>query len=453
MQRLNALIDRMWRYGSRPCLEEDAAVYTYTDLLARCARMDEELQRMRIRPGSVLALQADYSLTATALLLAALTRACVVALIPRDRNVRTYVEDACADDLFKIDAEGKVSRERIGGPCDNPLLVKLRSRGEGGIVLFTSGSTGRPKAALQSTERFLSKFDKPGRVFRTLGFLLFDHIAGLDTLFYTLSSGGTLIVTRRREPDHIAALIESHRVEVLPVSPSFLRLFCLADASHSRDLSSLKVITYGSEPMDARTLALMNECFPNVQISQKYGTTETGSPRTVSRGNESLWLKLAAQGGLETKVVEGVLWLRGESTILGYLNAPSPIDAEGWYCTGDLVDVDGEWLRFRGRAADVINVGGENVSPAEVEQAILELDFVRAAVVEGEKHVLLGQIVTARVALSGEADVHDAAKGIRRYCSGRLAPYKVPVKIQIVDEELIGGRQKKMRSVAAATRH
>ena len=116
----------------------------------------------------------------------------------------------------------------------------------------------------------------------------------------------------------------------------------------SADLSSLKIITYGSEPMDPRTLALLNERFPGCRISQKYGTTETGSPRSASRANDSLWLKLGGDG-VEMKVVDGVLHLRSESTILGYLNAPSPVDAEGWYCTGDLVEVDGEWIRFRGQ--------------------------------------------------------------------------------------------------------
>jgi long-chain acyl-CoA synthetase len=446
MNRLGLFIDRMRSHGSRPCIEDAHTAHTYADVLAACERWQGELERMGIRSGSVIGLQADYSLTATAVLLAALLRGCIVAMIPGGRNVTKYLEDACADEFLSVDDESEVRRETLTVTREHPLLAKVRASGEGGIVLFTSGSTGRPKAALQSTERFLSKFVKPGKRFRTLGFLLFDHIAGLDTLFYTLSSGGAPIVTHRRDPDSVSAVIEAHRVEVLPVSPSFLRLFCLAQAARERNLSSLKIITYGSEPMDTTTLALLNERFPHVQISQKYGTTETGSPRTVSRGNESLWLKLGT--GLEARVVDGVLWLRGESTILGYLNAPSPIDEEGWYCTGDLVDVDGEWLRFRGRAADVINVGGENVSPAEVEQTILELDFVRAAVVEGEKHVLLGQIVTARVALLGRVEEREATKEIRRHCAGRLARHKVPVKVSIVAEELIGGRQKKMRSGA-----
>jgi acyl-CoA synthetase (AMP-forming)/AMP-acid ligase II len=301
---------------------------------------------------------------------------------------------------------------------------------------------------LQSLERFLHKFDKPGRRYRTLAFLLFDHVAGIDTLFYTLASGGTLVTTRDRTPDAICELIESARVEVLPASPSFLRLMCLRAGASDRDLGTLKIITYGSEPMDPSTLARLGSQFPNAEIIQKYGTTETGSPRSKSRGRDSLWLRIKS-AELETRVVDEVLHIRSEGMILGYLNAPSPIDGDGWYCTGDLVDVEtdseGEWIRFRGRASDAINVGGEKVSPAEVEQTILELPFVKDVVVRGEPHAMLGQIVTARVTLLGDTDEKTATKQIRKRCRARLAPYKVPVKIAIVADGLTSDRQKALR--------
>jgi long-chain acyl-CoA synthetase len=448
MSRLASLIDRMSGYGPLSCIEDGEATCTYAEMLRECQHLGTSLDAADIRPGCVVGLQAEYSLTGTALLLAALLRACVVALIPRDRNVSPCLEDARVEELFSIDTAGNIQRRSIGPPTSHPLLDDLRRTGQGGIVLFTSGSTGRPKAALQSVERFLTKFAAPGRRFRTLGFLMFDHVAGLDTLFYTLSSGGSLIVTQKRDPDAVCALIESHRVEVLPVSPSFLRLMCLSQSAVARDLSSLKIITYGSEPMDPTTLALINGYFPEAQISQKYGTTETGSPKSVSRGNDSLWIKLSPPGkggGLETRVVDGILWLRGESTILGYLNAPSPVDEAGWYCTGDLVEVDGEWLRFKGRAAEAINVGGEKVAPAEVEHIILELDFVRDVVVLGEKNALLGEIVTAQVCLARPLDPQAVARDIRRHCGERLARYKVPVKIAVVTHDLVGERQKRLR--------
>ena len=187
--------------------------------------------------------------------------------------------------------------------------------------------------------------------------------------------------------------------------------------------------------MDPRTLALLNQRFPSCRISQKYGTTETGSPRSASRDNNSLWLKLGGDG-VEVKVVDGVLHLRSESTILGYLNAPSPIDADGWYCTGDLVDVDGEWIRFRGRSSDQINVGGEKVAPSEVEQVLLELDFVREAVVSGESNPIMGQVVAARIVLTEAVDERDAVRRIRIHCRSRLARHMIPVKVHCVSASL-----------------
>lgn len=449
MSRFVHFLEQLQSYAPQLCMEGGGPSYTYAELLEELERWQSRLDKLNIAAGSIVGVRADYSLSAVAALLALFSRRAIAALIPRDRDAAHYLLDARAAALLELNVDGSYQWRSVAHPASHPLLDRLRTAGEGGVVIFTSGSTGRPKAALQSLERFLYKFRKPRRRFRTLAFLLFDHVAGLDTLFYTLASGGTLILTRRRDPKSILELIESHNVEVLPTSPSFLRLLCVAGDDGEHDLSSLKIITYGSEPMDPSTLARLNARFPNAQISQKYGTTETGSPRSMSRGNDSLWLKIKSDG-VETKVVDEVLWIRSEGIMLGYLNAPSPVDEQGWYCTGDLVDVDEEWIKFRGRAADAINVGGEKVAPAEVEQSILELDFVRDALVSGEPHALMGQIVTARVALTTTAlDPKQAAKRIRLHCRERLASYKVPVKVDIVAEGFANDRHKAQRKRAS----
>jgi long-chain acyl-CoA synthetase len=445
MTRLSKFVETLRTYSSRPCIECDGEIFTYLNLMEEVDRWHERFNQLDVKPGSVIAVRADYSLSSIAALISLLLRRAVAALVPRDRAHQHYVQDCHAIALLDVRTDGDYDWQPEACKTTHPLLARMRAANEGGFVVFTSGSTGRPKAALQSTERFLYKFRKPGRCFRTLAFLLFDHIAGLDTVFYTLMSGGTLILTRRRDPSSIAGLIAAYRVEVLPTSPSFLRLLCLSSNDCIDDLSSLKVITYGSEPMDPVTLVKLNTRLPHVQIIQKYGTTETGSPRTVSRGNESLWLKFQSDG-FEAKVVDDVLWIRSESTLLGYLNAPSPVDEEGWYCTSDLVDVDGPWIRFRGRTSDTISVGGEKVSPAEVEHCILELAVVCEAAVSGEPHSMLGQIVTARVALSDpNLDPKIVTTSIWQHCRRRLAHYKAPIKIEIVAGGLTDDRQKVSR--------
>jgi long-chain acyl-CoA synthetase len=445
MTRLSKFIETLGSYSSRRSIECDGETYTYLDLMEEVDHWQDRFRQLDVQSGAVVGVRADYSLSSIAALISLLSRRALAALVPRDRAFQGYVQDCHAIALLDVRTDGSYDWQPIACETTHPLLDRMRAANEGGLVVFTSGSTGRPKAALQSTERFLYKFRKPGRCFRTLAFLLFDHIAGLDTVFYTLMSGGALILTRRRDPRSIAGLIEAYRVEVLPTSPSFLRLLCVSAKDFTHDLSSLKVITYGSEPMDPATLAKVNALFPHAQITQKYGTTETGSPRTVSRGNESVWLKFQSDG-FESKVVDDVLWIRSESTLLGYLNAPSPVDEEGWYCTSDLVDVDGPWIRFRGRVSDTINVGGEKVVPAEVEHCILELDFVCEAVVRGEPHSMLGQIVTARVGLANpDLNPKAVTTSIWQHCRRRLAPHKAPVKVEIVAGGLTDDRQKARR--------
>lgn len=450
MSRLARFLGALDEYSSRPCIDDGNHSYRYAELLEEIRRWQSSFDELNVRPGTVVGVSADYSLAAVAALLALFAKHVIAALIPRGGDVRRYLADAHVSAFLEVDEDGSYRWCSVSKPPSHPLLDSLRRAGEGGVVVFTSGSTGCPKAALQSVERFLYKFRRPGRCLRTLAFMRFDHIAGLDTLFYTLASGGTVIFTRRRDPGAILELIESCKVEVLPTSPSFLRMLCKSRNDREYDLSSLKVVTYGAEAMDSSTLGRVNSLFPAAQISQKYGTTETGSPRSVSRSNESLWLKMSKED-VETKVVDGVLWIRWEGTILGYLNAPSPVDEQGWYCTGDLVDVDGDWIRFRGRTTDIINVGGEKVSPIEVEQSILELDFVRDAVVSAQAHSLVGQIVTARVLLTASApEPKQAVKLIRRHCRERLASYKVPVSVEIASDSFSNDRQKVQRRPATS---
>ena len=444
MTRLLQLFAKLRSYGDSPCMETIRDQYTYAHLLREIEAWQMRLEEYELRPGDVVAVRAGHSFAATAALFAIVSRDAVAAMIPGDRDLQRYLADAHATALLELDPDGNHRLTALPAPPVHPLLERLRAEHEGGLVIFTSGSTGHPKAAVHSIERFLHKYDKQGRRLRTLAFLLLDHIAGLDTLFYTLANGGTVILTQRRDPQSIMQLISSHRIEVLPASPSFLRAVCALPPPIRAQLSSLRVVTYGSEPMDSGTLERLNGLLPNVQIIQKYGTTETGAPRCTSRSNDSLWLRIEGEG-VRCRVIDDVLWLRSEGTILGYLNAPSPIDEGGWYCTGDLVDTDGEWIRFRGRLSDTINVGGEKVAPVQVEQVILELDFVQAAVVSGESHPLMGQVVAARVSLAANClQGSEAVKRIRAHCMRRLPAHKVPLRI-LITTDLVSERHKTRR--------
>jgi acyl-coenzyme A synthetase/AMP-(fatty) acid ligase len=119
---------------------------------------------------------------------------------------------------------------------------------------------------------------------------------------------------------------------------------------------------------------------------------------------------------------------------------------DGWFKTGDLVEeLEAGYLRIKGRAKEIINVGGEKVLPAEVESVVFELDFVEDCMVFGEKNAITGQNVAVQVVLKCSFDQKEAKKLIRQHCKELLDIYKVPVKFNFVEKTNFGERFKKKR--------
>jgi acyl-CoA synthetase (AMP-forming)/AMP-acid ligase II len=137
--------------------------------------------------------------------------------------------------------------------------------------------------------------------------------------------------------------------------------------------------------------------------------------------------------------------------MLGYLNAPSPFDAEGWLNTGDAVIVDGEWFRILGRQSDMIIVGGAKVFPAEVESVLLQAPNVADALCYGEKDLFLGARVVAKVVLGEAEDPVALRERLRLFCLGRLDRFKVPIRFEVVPSWEHLGEFKKKRVPQRAT--
>lgn len=432
--------------GDVPRLFVDGRWHSATELVAAVDSWKEKLQPALPHSGAVLGLQAQLGFESLACLLAAWQLRAIVALLPLGSDRAQSARDALCELVVCADAGGEWQIEVARAIGRDPLLESLRAQGEPGVILFTSGSSGRPRAAVHALSRLWGKYGNRGRALRTLAMLQMDHLAGLDALLYTLHAGGAVVTARARTPEAACEAIEAARVEVLAASPSFLRLLCLTDSAWLADLSSVAIVTYGSEAMDPATLARVNALFPRARISQKYGTTELGAPRTASEASDSLWIRLGGEG-VEVQVRDGVLWMRSPYQFLGYLGLPSPFDADGWYCTGDRVECRDGWIRILGRASELISVGGEKVTPAQVEAAILELPEVAAVVVSGEANALLGQIVVARVEL-GAALPGDPERRIRQHCRQRLPAWQVPVRVEVV-RGLVGERHKTRRMQGA----
>ena len=349
---------------------------------------------------------------------------------------------------IKFEGDGACWSAASGGTVDHPLLRQLVHQGAPGLILFSSGSTGDSKASVLDFDKLLAKFQDARPAYRTLSFLLLDHIGGINTLFHVLCHGGTLVTAEDRSPRSVCTAIETHRVQLLPTTPTFLRMLLIAEAPKQHDLSSLEIITYGTEPMPASTLAAVREAFPTVRLKQTYGLSELGILPTQSRSSDSPWLKLGG-GMFEHRVVDGVLWLRSQTAMLGYLNAPSPFDMDGWFNTQDLVEVDGEYMRILGRKSELINVGGEKVHPTEIENVLLELENVKDVTVRGTPNPITGEVVVARITPTRTENPELFRRRIRKFCQARLERYKMPAVIEFVEADHHGVRFKKSRNATA----
>lgn len=401
-----------------------------------------------IPPACVVGLESDFSPATIAILLVLIEKNTVVVPFDihyTDKN-NSKKEIAQLDYLISVESEDEIiiTKSKTSQEPKNQLYQTLFERQVPGLVLFTSGSSGKPKGALHDFSKLLNKFTVKRKALRTINFLLFDHWGGLNTLFHILSNGGCVIVLDNRTPDYVCELIDKYEVELLPASPTFLNMLLMSRAYERNSLKSLKIISYGAEPMPENLLKHLNKIFPDIKLQQTYGLIELGVMRSQSENNDSLWVKIGGEG-YQTRVVNNILQIKSESAMLGYLNADSPFTEDGWFITGDFVEVKGYYFRILGRKSEMVNVGGEKVFPQEVENVILEDENVLDVLVYGEDNRITGKIVCAKVKYNSDEPASEIIKRIKTYCRLKLQSFKVPVKIEIVNETFESGRFKKTR--------
>jgi acyl-CoA synthetase (AMP-forming)/AMP-acid ligase II len=439
------LLDRLSEFSHRDAIVHRDRPITYAQLGTRLEEWLRVLGDKGLSAGSVVGVRGDYSPGICALFLAVASHRSVVVTLPMGEDARRHLDATQAEAFFDFADSDRWSFHAWSPGAPPPIVLKrLRDRGAAGLVVFTSGTTGQGKAALFDFDVLVERYRKARPGYRTLVFLLLDHLGGIHTMLHTLAHGGTLVISEERQPEAVARAIERHRIELLPTTPTFLRLLVISRVLERYDLSSLRLITYGTEPMPTSTLETLRRSFPGVCLKQTYGLTELGVLPTRSRASGSLWLELGGIG-CQARVVDDVLWLRSETAMLGYLNAPSPFDEDGWYNTHDVVEVDGPYIRILGRTTELINVGGQKVYPSEVESTLLEMDSVCEATVWGEANPVTGQVVAASVTLAQPEDLQSFERRLHHFCRGRLAAYKIPVVVEIVDGGHHGQRFKKVR--------
>jgi len=323
------------------------------------------------------------------------------------------------------------------------------------MIMYTSGTTGVPKGALMSHGKTLFNtlnaqiyFDLTSKDIMLVVMPLF-HSGGLNICAVPiLYQGGTAVVQSAFDPHETLALMEKHRVTAGLVVPTMLNFFLKKGGLDNFDLSSLRLLVIGGEPLP---VALIEEYEKrNICIRQVFGQTET-SIQLCQMPNEKDGKKIGSVGRsvfhADVRIVDkqgkdappgevGELILKGPTQMLGYWNNPEETAKsirDGWLYTGDLAKMDEEgYVYIVDRARDVIISGGENIYPAEIERVYASNPKILEVAVIGVPDTKWGEVGKALIVLKeGEAMTEEEAIG---FLKGKIAKYKIPKQVQFTDE-------------------
>ena len=419
MNILQKLTDR-WFGADHPFLIHPNATLTFSDITQQ-----EYVDLTDITRGDVVALIGDFDPLSIHTLLRLIEKDVIlVPLTVETRAQHEYFFDIAMVD-FVIEQN---SVKRIKHNKSNEYIHSLRSAGHAGLILFSTGTTGRPKAILHDFSKFMLRFETPRPTLKTINFLLFDHIGGLNTLLHTLFNRGTVVAPKSRNVEDILATCAEHEIEALPTTPTFLRMMLMSGLIPSRVPKSLKIITYGTERMDQPTLSALCELLPNIDFRQTFGMSELGIVRVKSEARDSLFMKIGGEG-VETRVRDNVLEIRSETRMLGYLNAKTPFDSDGWYNTKDIVEQRGDYFRVTGRSNEVINVGGLKFMASEVERVVIQYKNVELVKAEAKPNPITGQHVELTVQPSANTDFD--ISDLKIFLAKQLPNHMMPKRIRI----------------------
>jgi long-chain acyl-CoA synthetase len=326
------------------------------------------------------------------------------------------------------------------------------------VLLYTSGTSGRPRAAMLSHRALLANIEQAARVDPPMltgddvvfGVLPLFHVYGLNAVLgLVLRQQARLVLVEGFDVETSLAVIGSEAVTVLPVAPPVFAYWMSVPDLRER-LAGVRLVLSGSAPLSPELVASFSER-SGVAVHQGYGLTEAAPvvTSTLCSAHAKAGSVGAALPGIELRLVDehghapagedpGEIHLRGANLFSGYWpdGADGP-DAEGWYATGDVgfLDQDGD-LFLVDRLKELVIVSGFNVYPSEVEDVIAEVDQVAEAAVIGAPDPRTGEAVVAYVRpRAGSSYTSDEiAEAVREHCAARLARFKRPTEVQVVDE-------------------
>ncbi len=325
-------------------------------------------------------------------------------------------------------------------------------------ILFTSGTTGRPKGVVMSHGQTVRQFRawcefaglRPGDRYLIVNpfFHMFGYKAGW---LAGLLRGATLVPVPVFDVPHVLSLAERERITVLPGPPTLYRSILDHPERRAFDLSTLRVAVTGAADVPVELIRELRAELPFERVLTGYGLTEAGTctgsrpdddaetiATTAGRAMEELEVIVADEKGQEVeRGATGELLVRGYSVMQGYLDDPAAsaaaIDERGFLRTGDLATMDERgYVRIVGRSKDMLIVGGFNVYPAEVENALLAHDAIGQVAVIGVPDARLGEVTVAYVVPAPGRVLEPAA--LISWARERLANYKVPRRVVVVAE-------------------
>ncbi len=441
------IFDHIKQQSTNTAIIFDDKEYSYSQLFDKIEKCFNQI--LVIPGGSIVSIISDYSFESIALFFALLKNKNIIVPITTkiDTAIKERIKASNSSYIININENLLEISKAENTDAPHQFVSVLQNNNNAGLVLFSSGSTGNPKAMIHNLDQLIDSFiGKKGRNLVFLIFLMFDHIGGLNTMLNCLSMGITMVFPNNRTPDNVCNLIQKHKVNILPASPTFLNLIVISEAYKQYDLSSLRMITYGTEPMPESLLLKLKSIFEKVKFLQTFGTSETGISQATSKSSTSTFIKID-DPNTEFKIIDNELWLRSKTQIMGYLNSSMErFTEDGWFKTGDLVEQsDDGYIKIIGRNSEIINIGGEKVLPLEVESVLLQMPQIEDCIVFGETNAITGQMVVAKVLFNQEIKVLEAKKLITLYCQDKLDRFKIPAKIILLNKSEFSERFKKNR--------
>ena len=465
-------------FGDRIAVIDGERALTYAALADRCDRLAAGLVSLGMRPGDRVALlsanghrylEAFCGVPASGLVLVPLNTRLApkeLAHIVQHSGARVLLSDRDPGNLADLvehvilipDVYERLVGDASTEPFDDAPLV---SADDIAALFYTGGTTGLPKGVMLTHRNLVANaFNKivacslsADDVFLAAPAMF--HVAGIAPLTGLTWLGARTITTPMFDAAVCLDLIAQHRVTFFLPVPTMLASLVVEQRARPRDVSSVRLLGHAGSPIAAELIRQAHEVFPESELAQFYGATETSSVVTRLRHEElALGTDLAGSCGqpavgVAVRTVRpngqdcepgevGEVLARSNAVTIGYwADAKATADAlrDGWYHTGDLGYLnDRNYLFVVDRAKDMIVSGGENVYSVEVEDALYRHPAVAEAAVFGVPDETWGEAVYAIVVM--HPGMSASGDELRHHCRQLIAGYKVPKMIEISSEPL-----------------